>query len=116
MTYGKHCSFQFKKLSKYLSTVESYLENVPKTERFETKRRRKALLCVFKYLNHKTLARVALVCREWKAISRSPSLWINVELKFGQISSKVSLIFKVSLLISSVHKRSSHTDIPSPQL
>ncbi|KAL5022592.1 hypothetical protein ScPMuIL_001747 [Solemya velum] len=70
------------------SMVESYLENVPKTERFETKRRRKALLCVFKYLNHKTLARVALVCREWKAISRSPSLWINVELKFGQISSK----------------------------
>ncbi|CAH1783173.1 unnamed protein product [Owenia fusiformis] len=51
-------------------------------------KRRDAMFCVFMYLDTKTLGKMALVCREWRDISRHPALWRRVKLKHTRISSK----------------------------
>ncbi|XP_041369946.1 uncharacterized protein LOC121383914 [Gigantopelta aegis] len=53
----------------------------------EARWRRVALFSVFKFLDTKTLSQVAGVNREWKKVSRHPSLWKRVELKSDRISS-----------------------------
>lgn len=56
----------------------------------EKRRRRIALFCVFSYLDVLTLGIVALVCKEWRRISRHPALWRRVQIKYQCVSSKVT--------------------------
>ncbi|XP_076438053.1 uncharacterized protein LOC143277172 [Babylonia areolata] len=56
--------------------------------REDARRRRVALFRVFSYLDARALCKVALVCKEWKRVSRHPSLWKHVCLKYDRISSK----------------------------
>lgn len=55
----------------------------------EIKRRRLTLMCVFLYLDTKTLSQLSLVCKEWKVVSRHPALWRRVRLRNARIGSKV---------------------------
>ncbi|XP_064600651.1 dentin sialophosphoprotein-like [Liolophura sinensis] len=54
----------------------------------EIKRRRLTLMCVFLYLDTKTLSQLSLVCKEWKVVSRHPALWRRVRLRNARIGSK----------------------------
>ncbi|XP_071792656.1 uncharacterized protein [Asterias amurensis] len=45
-------------------------------------------LCVFNYLNTETLLICAQVCRDWRTLTRRPSLWRTVRLSNQKISSK----------------------------
>ena len=74
-----------------VSESSEYLTDSSKSSRIqeEARRRRVALFSIFKYLDSKTLSQVAGVSREWKKVSRHPSLWKRVELKSHRISSKV---------------------------
>ncbi|XP_077992073.1 uncharacterized protein LOC144446194 [Glandiceps talaboti] len=51
------------------------------------KRYRDALLCVFSYLETRSLLKVALVSKDWMEVSRHPSLWRKVKLANHRISS-----------------------------
>ncbi|XP_064630258.1 F-box only protein 41-like isoform X4 [Lineus longissimus] len=52
------------------------------------KRRRDVLFGVFMFLDTINLSKVALVCKEWRNISRHPALWRNVRLGKSKISAK----------------------------
>ncbi|KAL8617470.1 hypothetical protein ACOMHN_048738 [Nucella lapillus] len=62
-------------------------ETTSRSERREAARRRRvALFCIFSHLDSKSLCKAALVCKEWKRVSRHPSLWKHVYLKYDRIS------------------------------
>ncbi|XP_033756580.1 uncharacterized protein LOC117339217 [Pecten maximus] len=70
------------------SSQESLLDNIPKSRREAVRQRRLALYLVFRYLDTKTLGRVAGVSREWKKVSRQSSLWKQVHLSHTRCTSK----------------------------
>ena len=47
------------------------------------------LLLVFRYLDVQDLVRVSGVCRQWRDVSRHPSLWRHVSLDEDSVHSKV---------------------------
>ncbi|XP_052101746.1 uncharacterized protein LOC127735559 [Mytilus californianus] len=63
------------------------------SQREITRKRRQALCRIFSFLDTSSLIQVALVCREWKKISRHPSLWKHVYLK----NQKCSLEFLLNI-------------------
>ncbi|XP_076104542.1 uncharacterized protein LOC143073111 [Mytilus galloprovincialis] len=63
------------------------------SQREITRKRRHALCRIFSFLDTTSLIQVALVCREWKKISRHPSLWKHVYLK----NQKCSLEFLLNI-------------------
>ena len=63
------------------------------SKREATRKRRQALCHIFNFLDTESLINVALVCREWKKISRHPSLWKHVYLRNQKCSVEVSFYF-----------------------
>ncbi|XP_072041531.1 F-box only protein 41-like isoform X1 [Amphiura filiformis] len=53
-----------------------------------TRSHKNALLSIFSHLDQQSLLNCALVCQDWKQISRHPSLWRTVRLANQRISSK----------------------------
>ncbi|XP_021351661.1 uncharacterized protein LOC110449242 [Mizuhopecten yessoensis] len=70
------------------SSQESLLESLPKSRREAVRQRRTSLYLVFRYLDTKSLGRVAGVCREWKKVSRQSALWKRVHLTHTRFTSK----------------------------
>ncbi|KAK3095300.1 hypothetical protein FSP39_012966 [Pinctada imbricata] len=60
------------------SSLESLIDSRPKSKHAERRRRRMVLHNIFRFLDVETLLQVALVCREWKHVSRHPDLWKQV--------------------------------------
>ncbi|KAK7111093.1 uncharacterized protein [Littorina saxatilis] len=67
------------------SDIEAAKKN---KKREDARRRRVALFRVFLYLDTRNLCKMALVCKEWQRVSRHPSLWKNVHLKYERVSSQ----------------------------
>ncbi|KAH3855810.1 uncharacterized protein LOC127871097 [Dreissena polymorpha] len=64
------------------------MEAVPVQRREATRRRRRALISIFSFLNAAALCVAARVCREWRLVARSPRLWVRVALRHEKVSNE----------------------------
>ncbi|KAJ8317315.1 hypothetical protein KUTeg_005219 [Tegillarca granosa] len=70
------------------SSLDSRVDTSVYRKREEIRNRRHALFQIFSFLDTKSLVDIALVCREWRKVSRQSGLWKKVSLTYRKISTK----------------------------
>uniref|UniRef100_A0A3P8TTC3 F-box protein 41 n=1 Tax=Amphiprion percula TaxID=161767 RepID=A0A3P8TTC3_AMPPE len=87
-----YCSFTIKVF--LLPDAPSSLHSTPSNRRgdrqlgADTLRLRAGLLCVFPYLDVRSLLRAAEVCSDWRFVARHPAVWTRLRLENAKVSTE----------------------------